>query len=286
MLSESYKNKIVKYYDDCQIDYEWAWHLRKRMAMHYGYWDETTPRLRYALTNMNKQVAAFACVEDGDHVLDAGCGVGGSSIYLAQHHNCRTTGITLSEKQVHVCRENAARHQVAELCTFDVQSYLATPFADNSFDVVWAIESICYAPDKADFLQEALRVLRPGGRLIIADFFRNIVPPDSREDLLMGKMEKTWAIDSFADREKFWRDMHDVGFVECRQKDVSPHVEKTVQRLYRRFFLGLPTTLVLQTVGYRNWTQFSNVMSAYYQYHAFKQGLWKYMFYTGAKPPQ
>ncbi|MBN2816629.1 MAG: hypothetical protein JXQ67_08090 [Campylobacterales bacterium] len=54
MIAEQYKEKIIKYYDECQIDYEWAWNLKKRMAMHYGYWDETTPRLRYALTNMNK----------------------------------------------------------------------------------------------------------------------------------------------------------------------------------------------------------------------------------------
>ena len=100
----------------------------------------------------------------------------------------------------------------------------------------------------------------------------------------MGKWEKTWAIESFADKDAFWNDMENARFVECRQTDVSPHVEKTVQRLYRRFFLGLPTTLLLQTVGYRNWTQFSNVMSAYYQYHAFRQGWWKYMFYAGTKP--
>lgn len=284
MISEAYKNRIVKYYDDCQIDYEWAWNLKKRMAMHYGYWDETTPRLRYALTNMNKQVADFAPVAEGDHVLDAGCGVGGSSVYLAQNLNCKTTGITLSEKQVGVCRENAARHQLSEQCHFEVQSYLSTNFADNTFDVVWAIESACHAPDKSHFLHEAFRVLKPGGRLIVADFFDNNILKGSREGTLMGKWAKSWSVESFAIKENFWKDMHEVGFVECRQKDVSPYVEKTVKKLYRRFFLGLPTTLVLQTVGYRNWTQFSNVMSAYYQYHAFNRDLWRYMFYSGQKP--
>lgn len=284
MITDQYKTKIIKYYDDCQIDYEWAWNLRSRMAMHYGYWDETTPRLRYALTNMNKQVAAFAPVNEGDHVLDAGCGVGGSSIYLAQHHNCHTTGITLSDKQVKVCRENASRHHVSDHCSFESQSYLSTQFPDNTFDVVWAIESVCYAPDKADFLREAYRVLKPGGRVIVADFYENNIPKTGRDRTLIAKMAKTWAIEAFAVKDQFWRDMTDVGFTDCRQKDASPHVEKTVVKLYRRFFLGLPTTLVLQTVGYRNLTQFSNVMSAYYQYHAFKKGLWKYMFYSGTKP--
>lgn len=284
MISESYKNVIVNYYDRCQIDYEWVWHLKKRMAMHYGYWDETTPRLRHALTNMNKQVAAFAGVQEGEHVLDAGCGVGGSSIYLAQNFNCKTIGISLSERQVDLCKANASRHDVADQCRFDAQSYLATTFPDNTFDVVWAIESVCYAPDKASFLREAFRVLKPGGRVIVADFYENAIPKAGPPAVLMNKMAKSWAIESFADRQEFWNQMSDAGFVECRQKDVSPFVARTVTKLYRRFFLGLPITLALQLVGYRNWTQFSNVMSAYYQYHAFKKGFWKYMFYSGTKP--
>lgn len=284
MMEEEYRQKIIHYYNRCQIDYEWAWHLKKRMAMHYGYWDESTERLRYALTNMNREVAAFVQVKEGDYVLDAGCGVGGSSIYLAQNLCCQTMGITLGEKQVQVCRDNASRHNVADLCSFEVQSYLSTNFADNTFDVVWAIESLCYAPEKTVFLHEALRILKPGGRLVVADFFRNGVPEGGRGDLLMQKMERSWAIRKFAEKEDFWSDLNETGFEECRRKDVSMNVKNSVRKLYRRFFLGLPTTLVLQAVGYRNLTQFSNVMSAYYQYHAFRRGLWKYIFFSGRKP--
>ena len=151
MHPELNTQEIINYYDHCQVDYELVWHLKTKMCMHYGYWDDTTSTLREALVNMNKRVAAFAQVQKGDYVLDAGCGVGGSSIFLAKTLNCITKGITLSEKQVNTCRDNAAKHNVTHQCTFEVQNYLATDFADNTFDIVWAIESVCYAFDKADW---------------------------------------------------------------------------------------------------------------------------------------
>ncbi|MBN2816628.1 MAG: methyltransferase domain-containing protein [Campylobacterales bacterium] len=226
----------------------------------------------------------FAGVNEDDYVLDAGCGVGGSSIYLAQNYSCQTMGITLSTKQVEVSKENALRHDVSDKCAFEVGSYLSTTFPDNTFDVVWAIESVCYAPDKRDFIREAYRVLKPGGRIIVADFFAESILENNQSTSSLNKLAKSWAIDSFEDRNTFWNTLQEEGFTQPKQKDVSPHVKKTVVKLYRRFFLGFPITLTLQAVGYRNRTQFSNVMSAYHQYHSFKKGLWKYMFYSATKP--
>jgi len=95
--------------------------------------------------------------------------VGGAAVFLARSFGCRVHGITLSARQVETCRRNAARYGVDHLTHFDRRDYLATGIADESFDVVWAVESVCYAFDKADFLREAIRLLRPGGRLVLAD---------------------------------------------------------------------------------------------------------------------
>lgn len=276
--------EIVAYYDNCQVDYQLVWHLNSRMCMHYGYWDETTPNLRSALTNMNNRLAEFAGIKQGDRILDAGCGVGGSSIYLAKTLGCKTVGITLSDKQIGKCINNAEKHNVSGSCTFEKQNYLETTFPDNSFDIVWGIESVCYAFDKYDFLKEAYRVLKPGGKVVVADFYSNNVKPHTPEAKLMKNWTDTWAIKEYADVNEFWDKMDKAGFKNRKQVDVTQNVIRSINRLYYCFFPGLPLSYLIQAMGIRNSLQTANMWSTYYQYKAHKQGLWKYMFYTAEKP--
>ncbi len=61
---------------------------------------------------------------------------------------------------------------LAKRVKFEQTNYLNTGYPAESFDLVWAIESVCYANNKKEFLQEAFRLLKKGGRLIVADFFK------------------------------------------------------------------------------------------------------------------
>src|SRR5690242_5908919 len=108
----AYEKGIIDYYENCDADYKIVWHLASRMSMHYGYWEPGIRRLRDALVKMNSNLAQFSAIKPGSSVLDAGCGVGGSSIFLAKNFDCNVTGITLSGKQVAACRLNAARHHL------------------------------------------------------------------------------------------------------------------------------------------------------------------------------
>lgn len=283
MTPEINEQEIISYYNHAQVDYEIVWHLKQKMCMHYGYWDETTPSLKSALSNMNVRVAEFAGVKKNDFVLDAGCGVGGSSIFLAKNFNCKTIGITLAEKQVETCNANAKKHGVENLSSFQKQNYLSTNFADNTFDIVWGIESVCYAYDKIDFLKEAYRVLKPGGRFVVADFFSNSVNENSADEILMKKWTETWAIKNYADVNEFWEKMSIAGFTDCSKKDVTQNVIKSIRRLYLSFFPGLPATYIGQAIGLRNKIQTANTWSTYYQYKAYKKDLWRYMFFSGKK---
>ncbi|HEX5112107.1 MAG TPA: methyltransferase domain-containing protein [Saprospiraceae bacterium] len=276
------ESEIVDYYDHCQVDYELVWQLDEVLCMHYGYWDDSVPHHRAALQNMNKKVAAAAGIKAGMHVLDAGCGVGGPSIFLASQ-GCSVEAITLSEKQVATCRANAMRMGVDKQVHFSQQNYLNTNFSDATFDVVWAIESVCYAWDKADFTKEAFRVLKPGGKLVVADFYSTPVTPGSAEDKLMKKWTDSWAIKSYATINEFQNALSVAGFQNIRDQDITENVTPSIRRLYLSFFPGLITTTVAEWIGARNSIQTKNTWSTYYQYQAFKKNLWQYHIFSAQK---
>ena len=100
MLSaEINASEIIRYYEECQPDYALVWQLEEAMSMHYGFWEEDSPHHRAAVDRMNQKVAECAGIRKGHHVLDAGYGIGGSSVFLASL-GCTIEGITLSQKQV------------------------------------------------------------------------------------------------------------------------------------------------------------------------------------------
>ena len=277
------EREIVDYYDHCQIDYSLVWQLDEVMCMHYGYWDDTTPHHRAALQLMNKKVAQAAELRPGQYVLDAGCGVGGPSIFIAGA-GCQVEGITLSARQVDTCRENAKKFNLQDKINFSQQNYLATSFADNTFDVVWAIESVCYAWDKLDFTKEAYRVLKPGGKLVVADFFSQPVSEGSPDAKLMAKWTNSWAIKSYATVDRFTKDIASAGFDNIDQRDITENVKPSIRRLYLSFFPGLVTTTVAQWIGMRNKVQAKNTWSTYYQYKAHHKDLWRYFLFSAQKP--
>ena len=279
------EDEIVAYYESCEPDYSLVWGLKDHLCMHYGYWEEDTRSLAQAVTRLNTKLAEYGRITSADRVLDAGCGVGGSAVFLARSFGCRVHGITLSPRQVETCRANAARSGVSPLTHFDRRDYLDTGLPDGSFDVVWAVESVCYAFDKRDFLSEAVRVLRPGGRLVLADFFS--VPMDgrpSRDHRLMQKWTRSWAIREYAVTERFERQMHEVGFRDVVVRDVTARVARSVKRLYYYYYPGLAYTHLWELLGWRNRLQTLNTYSTAYQYRAYKRGLWRYNIVSATKP--
>lgn len=274
---------IARYYDLSEVHYRRFWNLRQSRSLHYGYWDESTTSFHEALLNINRVLADKAGIKEGDAVLDAGCGVGGSSLWLAAQRGCSVRGISLSAKQVSRANAYAAEAGLADRVRFERADYLNTPYPSGSFDVVWAIESVCHAADKRDFIREAHRLLKKGGRLIVADFFKkpNLSPKDEEA---VKTWAHGWAVNDFATAEDFERGLAEAGFHHIDVQDASRAIMPSAKRLYRAYFIGKPAA-VLYRLFKGDVTDLSrnNVETAYQQYKTLKKGLWKYGLITAVK---
>src|SRR5215211_1732942 len=161
---------IRSYYSNTSIDYWLAWLDGQNLSMHFGYEDDSTTDHSASLTKAIEVLADIAEIGPGDRVLDAGCGIGGSSLWLATARETDVVGIALGVDQVDLARREAKRRGRTNKAQFAVADFRALPFSDRSFDVVWAQESLCHADDKAKFFEEAARVLVPTGRIVVSDF--------------------------------------------------------------------------------------------------------------------
>lgn len=267
---------IIKYYDTCESDYRLLWHLSEQHAMHYGFWTEETRLLREALKNMNAFVFSKLQVRSGDRILDAGCGVGGSVIYATQLWDCEVWGITLSDNQCKKAERYAKDRKLKGSANFSVQNFCQTNFENASFDGIYGIESICHAQNKADFLREGYRLLKPGGRLVVADFFRTPLSKNHKKEYLIEKWAHTWAIPDFSYWQQFILEAKDIGLELTGNHDISQNIYKSARRLYYYFFPGLICHFLLRLFGLRTKVQGRNMWSTYYQYKSLKEGLWEY----------
>lgn len=96
------------------------------------------------------------------HILDVGCGVGGSTRRLSQEAGCEVTGIDLSDQYIDAAERLTKLLKMEERVRFHAASALELPFDDNTFDGVWSIQMNMNIEDKPAWLNEIYRVLKPG----------------------------------------------------------------------------------------------------------------------------
>ena len=101
------------------------------------------------------------------HILDVGCGVGGSTRRLSYETGCCVTGVDLSDEYIDAAERLTKLLNMQEKVKFHAASALALPFDDNTFDGVWSIQMNMNIEDKLLWLQEVYRVLKPGCHAVL-----------------------------------------------------------------------------------------------------------------------
>ncbi len=239
-------NEVARYYDYTLPFYKLFWHGATH-ALHYGIWDTTTKTHAEALINSNRTLAQRARITNADTVLDAGCGVGGSSLWLAKHTGAHVTGITVSSRQCEKAQELAMREGLASKTHFLVRDYLDTKFPSESFTVVWGLESLCYAHDRVDALAtELYRVLKPGGRLVVADgFLGKSGNLSEHERRLVRIFEDGFVLPPMTTPEAFSVALGRAGFKNIEVTDVTAYILPTARRMWRLCFWTYPLAVLL-----------------------------------------
>lgn len=197
------EGSVGKEYDEWTdqgiVEYYWGEHI------HLGYYSKEEKyrkkplrEAQYAfIDEMMKFGGIDPRIDSEAKVLDVGCGFGGTSRYLARKlgPKAEVTGITLSSSQVRRASE-LAEEQKTPNAKFMVEDALQMAnFEDNTFDIVWACESGEHMPDKKEYIEQMMRVLKPGGKFVLATWCQRDdreVPFDKRDKRDLQYLYEEW----------------------------------------------------------------------------------------------
>jgi MPBQ/MSBQ methyltransferase len=206
-------NSYDQWTEDGILEYYWGEHIH---LGHYGSPPEKKDFLA-AKADFVAEMVSWSGLDKlpaGATLLDVGCGIGGSSRILARDYGFAVTGVTISPKQVARAKELTPPDLNAR---FLVDDAMALSFPDESFDVVWSIEAGPHMPDKAVFARELLRVLKPGGVLVVADWNQRDdrqKPLNFWERPVMRQLLDQWSHPAFASIEGFAEQLAATGLVD------------------------------------------------------------------------
>ena len=216
---------VREHYDRLSFFYRalWGEHI------HHGYWENSeTPSS--AQEKLIERLATLACIKPGSRVLDVGCGLGGSSLWLARHLNCSVLGLNISTVQVSMAKEKARVEGLdgrAEFRVFDA-NHLDLP--TESFDVIWVIECSEHITDKAQFISDCARVLKKGGTLALCAWLKSESLSSPGGEQLVSDVCQGMLCPGLATLQDYTQCMRASGLQLLEASDITQHVKETWTR--------------------------------------------------------
>jgi cyclopropane fatty-acyl-phospholipid synthase-like methyltransferase len=205
-------------------------------SLHVGYWPDgnTSLTLPEAQERFTELLISKTGIKAGQSFLDVGSGTGRPGIHIAQSTGCKVTGITVSNSQVEIANGRAAAAGVKDLVSFQLTDAGKMPFPDASFDAAWAFESFHHMHDRSQVLREIRRVLRPGGRFVLADIIlARPMPPEAA-----GLLSEFWKVNTLLTTEECRTIFPQEGFELEESLDVFKNIQPTlpmgVENMHKR----------------------------------------------------
>ncbi|KAA8533441.1 hypothetical protein F0562_031125 [Nyssa sinensis] len=225
---------IAEFYDASSGVWEDIWGDH----MHHGFYDPnatvSVSDHRSAQIRMIEEALQFAGVPEDPvkrpkSVVDVGCGIGGSSRYLARKYGAQCQGITLSPVQAQRAQALAAAQGLAGKASFQVADALNQPFSDGQFDLVWSMESGEHMPEKAKFVGELARVAAPGATIIIVTWCHRDLSPSEEslrpeEKQLLNKICDAYYLPAWCSTADYVKLLQSLALQDIKAADWSENV--------------------------------------------------------------
>ncbi|KXZ50245.1 hypothetical protein GPECTOR_17g883 [Gonium pectorale] len=268
------KSGIATFYDESSELWESMWGEH----MHHGFYVKGAPP-------KSNQQAQIDMIEETLKMVDVGCGIGGSSRYIARKFGCSANGITLSPKQAARANALSAAQGFGDRLQFRVGDALAQPFEDGSFDLVWSMESGEHMPDKPRFVSELARVCAPGGTVIVVTWCHRVLGPGEAalrpdEAELLERICEAYYLPAWCSVADYQRLFEEQGLADIRTRDWSEEVSP---------FWGAVIATALSGEGLAGllragWTTIKGALVMPLMAEGFRRGLIKFVLITGRKP--
>ena len=224
-----------KYYNSKDAD-EFYYNIWGGEDIHVGiYNSDEEPISNASRRTVERMMDKVAPLSPDQSVVDLGAGYGGAARQIANRFGCNVTCVNLSEVQNERNRKRNQEVGLADKITVIDGSFDSVPGPDGSFDVVWSEDALLHASDRRAVVQEAYRVLKPGGSFVFTD-------PMQTSDCPPGVLQPVYDrihLDSLASFEYYTNVAKEIGFTKVEIEDLSQqltrHYTRVKEELLRRY---------------------------------------------------
>ncbi len=185
-------------------------------------------RLEFAQHQLVRKAVELMGIQGNQRVLDLACGRGKSSFIMqCLHPEATVVGVDLLERHTAIAE---TLYGNTRNLSYKTGNAMQLDFPNESFDRMLCLEAAFHFPDRAKFLSEAFRVLRPGGRLVVVDIAWNTDADRAhRDDPEIRIVRKVWQWDDLSSVSEYERMARDLGFRVSASHNWSVHVSWPIQ---------------------------------------------------------
>lgn len=271
--------KVKKYYN--RTESRLGYSLILGGTKHFGYYlpGESKWRFGTAMRRMEDHIGRRLALPPGSRILDAGCGVGDVSRAMATRFGLTVDGIDILDFNIQEANRRSAKARLSDRTRFLEADYHMVPFENKCFDGVIAVETLVHATDSRRVLAEFHRVIRPGGKLVMAEYSRT--PDAELTEGANAAMEKIFDLGAMPSWRQFTpgvltQQLSSAGFDEVIEEDVTSHMLPMLKAFY---LIGLLPYFAMKHLG-----KVEKAVNAMSGVETFRhQNAWRYNLYTATR---